>query len=148
MVFAVGTKTLSASEVVTILRSVSIFSETPEEILNEIVVLFHPLEFNAEQVILHKGEMGDCMYLIVDGRVRIYDGEWTINVLGAGDVFGEMSLLDSAPRMASVKALEKTHLLRLDQDSFYDLMANHSDVVQGVIRVLLRHLRSTVRGSK
>jgi CRP-like cAMP-binding protein len=50
--------------------------------------------------------------------------------------------------MASVKALEKTHLLRLDQDSFYDLMANHSDVVQGVIRVLLRHLRSTVRGSK
>jgi uncharacterized protein len=148
VVFAVGTKTLSAAEVLAILRSVSIFAETPDEILNEIVSLFHPLEYAPGQVILQKGDLGDCMYMIMDGRVRIYDGDWTINVLGAGDVFGEMSLLDSAPRMASVMALEKTHVLRLDQAPFYELMSSHSDVVRGVIRVLLRHLRSTVRGLK
>jgi hypothetical protein len=97
VVLTVGTKNLSASEVVKILRSVSIFAETPEEILNEIVVLFHPLEYYPDQVILHKGEMGDCMYLIVEGYASTMGMD---DQRGAGDVFGECHCWTR--RMASV----------------------------------------------
>lgn len=145
LIFNVGKKNLSTQEVVAILRSVSIFAESNEEVLVEVVNLLKSMEYPPNQTIIRKGELGDCMYMIIDGRVKIFDGERTLNVLGAGDVFGEMALLDTEPRMASVATLEITHLLRLDQSSFYGLMSTHPEVPQGVIRVLLRHLRSTVK---
>lgn len=130
---------------VAILRSVSIFSETPDDILAEVAALLRPLAFRAWEMIFQKGESGHSMYIIVEGRVRVHDGDFTLNHLGPADVFGEMALLDAEPRVASVTAVEDTHLLRLDQTSFYDLMATRPEVARGVIRVLNRHLRSRVR---
>jgi len=85
------------------------------------------------------------MYIIVDGSVRVHDGERTLSHLHAGDIFGEMAILDAEPRMASVSAVADTQLLRLDQESFYELMDDHSEVARGIILVLSRHLRACVK---
>lgn len=136
---------ISTAEKVAILRTVSWFAETPDEILAELATLLKLVEFQAGETIFHKGDCGDCMYIVVAGRVRVHDGERTLNYLGAGDVFGEMAILDAEPRVASVMTEEGVRLLQLDQKQFYDLMASRAEVARGVIRVLNRRLRARVR---
>ena len=139
------TSELTAADRVALLRSVSIFSETPDDILNEVAGLLYPIEFVEGDTVIEKGDCGDCMYIIESGRVRVHDGEMTLNWLGVADVFGEMALLEEEPRVASVTATEGTRLLRLDQGPFYALMASRAEVASGIIRVLSRHLRARVR---
>jgi len=128
-------------EKVIILKTVSIFAETPDEILAEVASLLAEVEVPAHTTILHKGEMGSCMYIIVDGRVRVHDGDHTLAFLGDRDIFGELAVLDPEARSASVTALEDTRLFRLDQEAFYELMADRIEVVRGIIRVLCQRVR-------
>jgi AAA family ATP:ADP antiporter len=141
-----GDKTmLSTIEKVIILKTVGIFAETPDDILAEMATLLEEVELMVGETIFEKGDLGDCMYIIAEGEVRVHDGERTLNHLAQGDVFGEMALLDPEPRVASVTAIEDTHLLRLDQEPFYELMNDRIEVVRGIIHVLSRHLRARVR---
>ncbi len=136
---------LSTIEMVTTLKTIGVFSGTPDEILAEIASLLEEIELAAEETIFEKGHLGDCMYIIVSGEVRVHDGERTLNHLGERDVFGEMAVLDPEPRMASVTTVENTKLLRLDQESFYKLMDQRIEIVRGIIRVLSGHLRARVQ---
>ena len=129
-------------EKVLILRTVSIFAETPEEILAEVADILAEVDVQAGETILHKDDMGRCMYIIVDGRVRIHDGEHTIAYQGARDIFGELAVLDAEPRSASVTAVANTHVFRLDQDALYELMADRIEVARGIIRMLCRRVRA------
>jgi uncharacterized protein len=135
---------LPVNERVTILRAVNLFSEMPDDILEQIAALLTPLEVKAGKTLFLKGEKGDCMYIIGRGRISIHDEEVVVNELAAADFFGEMALLDSEPRLASATAMEDTQLLRLEQVTLYELMAHHVEVAQGIIRVLNRRLRGRV----
>jgi hypothetical protein len=133
---------LSTIEKVIALKQASIFAETPDETLAEIAAVLQELALPAGKTLFEKGERGDSMYLIVDGEVRVHDGGHTLNHLHTGDVFGEMAVLDAEPRMASVTAVEDSQLLRLAQEPLSEVMADRSEVAQGIIRVLSRHLRA------
>ncbi len=133
---------LSTIEKVIILKTVSIFAETPDEILAETASFLEEVEVKAGETIFEKGDMDKRMYLIVEGRVRIHDGERTLAHLGDRDVFGEMAVLDPQPRSASATAMADTRLFRLHQDLFYELMADRIEVARGIIRVLARRLRA------
>ena len=136
---------LSTIEKVLILKTVNLFSGTPDEILAEVATLLEEVEVLSGQTVFHKGDPGDCMYIIVSGQLKAYDDKTIFNTLADGDVFGEMALLDPEPRLASVAALEDSHLLRLGQQPFYDLMEDRIEIARGVIRVLSGHLRNRVR---
>lgn len=136
---------LSRIEKVLILKSVGIFGATPDAVLADIAELLHETEAPAGTPIITKGDEGTSMFVIVDGRVRVHDGDQVLNYLDTRDVFGEMALLDPEPRIASVTAETDTRLLRLDQEPFYELMDERNEVARGVIRVLTRHLRARVR---
>ena len=74
------------------------------------------------------GEPGDKLYIVVEGKVRISRevggmGEEALAVLGAGEVFGEMALLDESPRSADAKAHDRCRLLVITKDAFDDLRA-------------------------
>jgi CRP-like cAMP-binding protein len=139
---------LAMAERVAILRSVSLFAETPDKTLQELASLLTPVEFPACQTIFHKGEPGDCLYIIVSGKIHIHDGDLILNNLGPADVFGEMALLESEPRVASATVLEPTRLLRLNQGDFYSLMESRPEVARGILLVLSRRLRGRVRDMK
>jgi signal-transduction protein with cAMP-binding, CBS, and nucleotidyltransferase domain len=127
------------------LKTVSLFTETPDEMLAEVVELLDEIEVKAGDSIIKKGDPGTCLYIIAHGRVRVHDEERTLNFLGKRDVFGEMAALDPEPRVASVTAAEDTLLYRLDQEPLYTLMAKRPEVARGIIRILSRHLRARVR---
>jgi HEAT repeat protein len=136
---------LSTIEKVIILKNASIFGGTPDDILAEVAQLLEDVELKRGETIFEKGDVGDCMYIVVDGEVRVHDGERTLNHMREGDVFGEMAILDAEPRVASVTAVEDTRLFRLNQEPFYELMDDRIEVARGIIRVLSQHLRDRVR---
>ena len=136
---------LSTIEKVIILKTVSVFSQTPDEVLAEVAELLEEMETAEGETIFNKGDLGDSLYVIVDGKVRVHDGDRLLNYLGERDVFGEMALLDPEPRLASVTTVEPSRLFRLAQGPFYELMAERPEVATGIIRVLTGHLRNRVR---
>jgi CRP/FNR family transcriptional regulator, cyclic AMP receptor protein len=127
------------------LRSVSIFAGTPDEVLAEIGVVLEEVRFKDGQRIFSKGDLGDCLYIIAEGRVRVHDGERTLSTLRRGEVFGEMAALDPEVRSASVTALTDTQLLRLDRAPLYRMMAQRSEVAQAIMHVLSQRLRTSLR---
>jgi CRP-like cAMP-binding protein len=134
----------SLAERVNLLRGVRFFTGAPEEALPTVAEALEPVRLAAGEVLFHKGDVGDSMYVIAGGRLRAHDGELTFNELGPGDVVGEMAVLDAAPRSASVTAVEPTELLCLHQGPLYELIGSHAGVARGVIQILARHLRNRV----
>ena len=86
-----------------------------------------PVRVMAGQTVIREGGDPDAFFIIVRGRVGVYqmvDGqEREVNRLGPGEFFGEIGLLAGAPRIATVRALEPSELLRLDQESFRRLVS-------------------------
>jgi CRP-like cAMP-binding protein len=96
------------------------------------------------------GDPGDKLYIVVEGKVRIFRevggmGEEALAVLGAGEVFGEMSLLDESTRSAGALAHEKCKLLVITKDAFDDLLFLHKDLAYEVLWACVRMLASRLR---
>lgn len=127
------------------LKTVSIFEQTPDHILDMVVLLLEETEIAAGETVFEKGELGESLYMIVKGKVRVHDEGRTLNYLGVGDVFGEMALLDPQPRSASVVAEQDTRLLHLDQKYLTQLLIKRGEVGLGIMRVLTAHLRARER---
>jgi hypothetical protein len=136
-----GGITMQTIEKVISLKAAPMFAEASEEILADVAAIVDERVAKAGEVIIRKGEAGDGMYVIVRGRVRVFDGERTITHLGERDIFGELALLDPEPRAASVQAVEDTRLFRLDREGFAELMAGNIEIVRGVLHVLCERLR-------
>jgi len=129
-------------EKVMILNTVDIFAQTPDEILVDIAALLKELTVPAGTTIFEKGDLGESMYIIVEGEVEARDGEHVFTRMGERQLFGEMALLDGEPRTATIRTTQATRLLRLDQEPFYELMDDQIEIARGVIRVLLQRLRA------
>lgn len=132
-------------EKVIILKSVDIFSQTPEEDLVDVASIIEEVEVKAGKPIFEKGDIGSSMYIIVRGRMRVHDGDKEIAILEERTVFGELAALDPEPRTATITAIEDTLLFCLDEGPLYDLMAEHIEVVRGIIRVLVRRMRAMLK---
>lgn len=98
------------------------------------------------------GDPGDKLYILLEGKVRISReipgmGEEALAVFGPGAVFGEMALLDEAPRSADARVHERCRLLILSKDAFEDLLFLHKElayeVLWSVVRMLVQRLRET-----
>jgi CRP-like cAMP-binding protein len=132
-------------ERVMILKSVSIFSSTPEEYLANVAEFLEEIEIKEGQTILEKGELGRSLYIIVDGRVYMHSENKHLAILGNREVFGEWAALDPEPRAASAKALTDCLLFRLEYDALYELMEADIEVVQGIVHILCTRLRSLAK---
>ena len=134
----------STIEKVLMLKAVSLFAGTPGQVLVELTMVLEDVELRAGRTIFEKGDIGTSMYIIVDGRVRVHDGDRTLNELSTGELFGEMGVLNAVPRVASVTAIEPTHLFRLDRDSLYELVDDRPEIARGIIGVLSTRLKARV----
>jgi HEAT repeat protein len=137
-----GARVLSTIEKVVVLKGVSLFSETPDEVLADVAALLEEVDVDAGEIVFHKGDVGSALYVVVEGKVRVTSQDRVLVELGPRDIFGEMAALDTEPRSATVTALEATSLFRLDQEALYELMADRIEVVRGVIRILCSRLRT------
>jgi CRP-like cAMP-binding protein len=102
----------------------------------------------AGATLLAKGQAGSSFYILIDGQVRVHDGQRTLATLGEGDVLGELTLLDPAPRSDSVTAVTDTRLFRLDQEPFHELLDDQSEIAWKMLQLLARRLRRSQGQSK
>ena len=129
-------------EKVLILKSLAIFSESPETILSELAPLMQEEEFEKGTILFSEGDIGDCMFVIYKGEVKIHKGSTTLAVLKEKEVFGELSLLDSETRSASATANTDCFLFKIDQEPFYELVETRPEVAKGFIKILCQRLRA------
>ena len=100
--------------------------------------------------IFQYGDPGDKLFIILEGKVRISRevagmGEEALAVLGAGQVFGEMALLDESTRSADARAHERCRLLVISKDAFEDLLFMHKDLAYEVLWACVRMLSARLR---
>jgi hypothetical protein len=133
-------------EQILFLQSVPIFRELSGEELHFIAGITEEISVPKGQVLFHAGDPGDAMYLVLEGSVSIQVGREEIVRLGARECVGEMAVLDNLPRSADAVAAENTELLRIDAQSFDELLQEKHQIVKGIFKVLSSRLRqSTAR---
>ncbi|MGI8893754.1 MAG: cyclic nucleotide-binding domain-containing protein [Bacteroidia bacterium] len=132
---------LSQVERVIILKSTSLFADTPDNILAEIAGIVKEVRIGSDTQIFAKGDDGDCMYIIYEGEVSIHDGNHEYAVLKNRDFFGELALLDSESRSTSATAKKETLLLKIDQFDFIELISDRSEVAKGILTILSLRIR-------
>lgn len=93
-----------------------------------------------------EGDHSDSLYIVLSGKVKVYlndeDGkEVTLNMQTAGEYFGELAMLDDAPRSASVVTMEETRLAVVSKAAFDECLENNPKIALTVIRGLARRLR-------
>ncbi|MBM3531562.1 MAG: cyclic nucleotide-binding domain-containing protein [Alphaproteobacteria bacterium] len=108
--------------------------------------LFQARTFVAGDVLLREGAAGDRAYMIEHGQVEVskmVDGRKVIlNKLGPGAIVGEMALIDKAPRMATVTAIDKMVALVIDQRVFDKVLADAPPVLRALVLAYTSHLRN------
>jgi CRP-like cAMP-binding protein len=129
-------------EKVLILKSLSIFKDTPEHILADLAPLMQEEEYEQNTLIFQEGEIGDCMYIIYQGEVKIHKENATLAILKEKEVFGELALLDPEVRSASATTNTDCVLFRIEQEPFYELLENRTEVARGFIKILCQRLRA------
>lgn len=129
-------------EKVLILKSLGIFKDTPENILADLAPLMQEEEYEKDTLLFREGDIGDCMFIIRNGEVRIHKGSTTLAVLKNQEVFGELSLLDAETRSASATCQTDCILFRIDQEPFYELIDSRPEVARGIIKMLCQRLRA------
>ncbi|MCI0396855.1 MAG: HEAT repeat domain-containing protein [Chloroflexi bacterium] len=132
-------------ERVALLKTVEIFANTPDAALAAVAQVMEEVEVAVGQTFIHEGDIGDCLYVIVEGQVRVHSAGQTIIVLGPGKSVGELAVLDPEPRVASATAVTPTFLFRLDQTAFEAVMADRPEIARDVIQALCRRLREEGR---
>jgi CRP-like cAMP-binding protein/HEAT repeat protein len=137
-----GPVLMSQIERIILMKRVDLFTLLPNNILSELAMLLDGVQTGTDEPIFAKGDAGDALYIIANGRVRIQDEGHTVNELQDGHIFGEMALLDSELRMAGATAVAPTHLLRLEQQIFQQLLQERPEIALPIIKILSKRLRS------
>lgn len=130
----------------TALQNVPFFKNLDSEDASELANRLVPRRFGAGQVIFHLGDPGGLLYILSRGKVKISyttpEGqEVVLAILGPGDFFGELALLDDSPRSATAESLEPTETLTLHRDDFIHYITENPAFALHVLQTLAQHIR-------
>ena len=117
---------------VSLLRNALIFKMGSDKELIELSKSLVERVVPKNETIIHKGDKGENLFIVVEGKVKIHDEEHVYNISGKGHVFGEYSLFHTEIRTATVTTMEKTQLLVLSQKKFKKLLAENDDIQHAV----------------
>jgi uncharacterized membrane protein len=130
------------------LRSVPLFSRLDDGAAMRLRELIVVREVPAGTLLFKVGDVGDAMFLIEAGRVRIYihDGDGddvTLAELAGGDFFGEMAIVDGKPRSAHAAVIEEARLAVLSRTDFLAFVRGNADVALEMVSAISERLRRT-----
>jgi signal transduction histidine kinase len=129
------------------LRRVPLFADLTEEDLEQLYKMAKTISIHAGELVFEEGIAGDALYVILDGELEITKRQGGQDVVLAvrrtGEFIGEMSLLEQAPRSASVRALRKSRLLVISQAAFQTLLSCSPSAPLRILRTVTSRLRST-----
>jgi CRP/FNR family cyclic AMP-dependent transcriptional regulator len=133
-----------------VLRNVPLFSGLDEVELDKLSKVAGRRRVARGGVIVRAGDTTDSLYILLSGRAKVTNSdeegrEIILAWLGPGEFFGEMGLIDSSPRSASVMAVEACELLNIGRDAFHRCMQDNFQVAQKLMQILVLRLRDADR---
>ena len=128
------------------IKSVPLFSDLSDKELGFLAVSGSRKKFPAKNVVFQEGDPGEGLLIILTGRVKVLlsgkEGqEFILAMLGPGNFFGEMALLEAAPRSATVMTVEASEFYRIEKQDFADLLKNHPGIGLKILKNLSQRLR-------
>ena len=141
-----GIRVLDPSLAVESLRRCALFAHVDEDGLRAIAGQMRRRRFRRGEVIFHQGDMGDSLQVVSSGSVKIVlpsqeGDEAIIASLHPGEFFGELALLDGAPRSTTAAAVEPTETLALPREPFLGLMESDPRIMRALLQTLAEELR-------
>ncbi len=132
-----------------LLKEVPLFQFLDDRERADLAATFEEVRYQAGQMIFSIGDPGDALYIMVTGEVEVFfkndTGERIVlEVARRGDFFGDLSLLDSGCRSASVLAKADSEALRLDQKNLVAFLHSHPEAAMDLLAAMGRRLRATV----
>jgi MFS family permease len=109
-----------------LLLSIPIFAPLTAPALEGLARALRPVSVAAGATVIREGEAGDCFYAIAEGHVRVSKGDREVAILGHGDGFGEIALIEDVPRTATVTAVDHAELFALDKEPFILAVTGHA----------------------
>lgn len=133
-------------DVATVLRGNRLLRELDDRQMAELMGIGRLQKLAADAPIFSKGDPGSCLYAILRGQIAIHtssvDGKMMLlNILDAGDVLGEIALIDGKPRSAGATAIRPTELFRVDRSDFIPFLERHPPLCIRMMAVLCERLR-------
>ena len=133
-----------------VLKAVPLFASVPEEQLRMLTVVVARKSVSRSTTVMAGGDATDSLYIVLSGRLKVMmsdsEGkEVILAILGPGEFFGEMGLIDDSPRSASVVAMESCELLSVAKRDFKKCLAENFEMAMAVMRGLVRRLREADR---
>ncbi len=128
------------------LEKIALFAGLSEADIDAVSSLAVTRNYPKNTLVMCEGDESDSLYIVLLGKVKVFlsdeEGkEITLNIQGEGEYFGELAMLDEAPRSASVMTTEVTKLAVISKKSFDECMKNNPDIAMKVMRGLARRLR-------
>jgi len=133
-----------------VLKAVPLFTTISEEQLRMLTTMVTRRSASRNTTIMSSGDATDSLYIVLSGRLKVMmsdsEGkEVILAILGPGEFFGEMGLIDDEPRSASVVTIEPCELLSIAKRDFKRVLTENSDMAMAVMRGLVRRLREADR---
>src|SRR6266699_5249339 len=130
------------------LKQVPLFAGLADEDIRGLMALAKRRTFRSGEVIFHREDPGQVLYVIKEGKVKISlispDGqEISLVVFGKGECFGEFAILDGLPRSADAVALEKVECYTLQRSDFHNAIMKNPKIAIQILEVLSKRLRTT-----
>ena len=119
-----------------------------ENVLSNLAARAETLRIASGENIITRGETGSTMYFVISGKVRVHDGEVVWAYIEEGGVFGEMAVLDSEVRSASVTSESDSLLLSITRTVFYDALSTDPGAFKAVLHAVLQREREIVEQVK
>ena len=128
------------------LKSIPLFSELTNTELDLILASAREQRYPRGSIVFYEGDPGDFLMVVLTGKVKVVllgkEGqEIILSLLGPRDFFGEMAILESAPRSATVMTIEASEFLCLGQQNFTTLLQNHPPISMKILKHLSERLR-------
>ena len=137
---------IDSNDRVSLLQKVSLFQGIERPILYLIAQKMKEASFDAGEVVFSEGEPGDHLYVVLTGTMHVFaEKEGTVvtyDRLGEGESFGEMALIDDAPRSASVEADSLSSCVTLSKRDFLNILNNQPDIALSMVKSTFGRLRS------
>jgi CRP-like cAMP-binding protein len=134
-----------------LLKEQPFFADLTDDELGIISSITRKKDFKLGETVFNASEDGQSLYLIRSGEVKVCleapDGEiFTLTILKDGDIFGQMGFVDAAPRSATVIAISDVETFSIERPDFEDIVDDNPRIVHKVMRNVVHHTHSIVRG--
>jgi len=135
---------LSIAEKVAFLKETYLLKGVPAEDLEGIAEVAQEIHFTDDQTVFHEGDRGDAVYFVVSGKVKAHRGDVEVVRLEQNKCFGEMAVMDDAPRSTSISSIDDVVLLKISSDDFHRTVCGSAALLQNVLKIVLRKLREDI----